>query len=36
MFYSLRFFGTAEDIKSIMDRIIYVDKMLERLDCEEA
>ena len=26
----------AEDIKSIMDRIIYLDKMLERLDCEEA
>ena len=25
----------AEDIKSIMDRIIYLDKMLERLDCEE-
>ena len=27
---------SAEDIKSIMDRIIYLDKMLERLDCEEA
>ena len=26
----------AEDIKSIMDRIIYLDKMLEQLDCEEA
>ena len=26
----------AQDIKSIMDRIIYLDKMLERLDCEEA
>ena len=26
----------AEDIKSIMDRIIYLDRMLERLDCEEA
>ena len=26
----------AEDIKSIMDRIIYLDNMLERLDCEEA
>lgn len=26
----------AEDIRSIMDRIIYLDKMLERLDCEEA
>ena len=26
----------AEDIKAIMDRIIYLDKMLERLDCEEA
>ena len=25
----------AEDIKSIMDRIIYLDKMLEQLDCEE-
>ena len=27
---------TAESISSIMDRIIYLDKMLERLDCEEA
>ena len=27
---------SAEDIRSIMDRIIYLDKMLERLDCEEA
>lgn len=26
----------AEDIRSIMDRIVYLDKMLERLDCEEA
>ena len=26
----------AEDIRSIMDRIIYLDKMLEQLDCEEA
>ena len=27
---------TAESISSIMDRIVYLDKMLERLDCEEA
>ena len=27
---------TAESILSIMDRIVYLDKMLERLDCEEA
>ena len=26
----------AESISSIMDRIVYLDKMLERLDCEEA
>lgn len=26
----------AEDIRSIMDRIVYLDKMLEQLDCEEA
>ena len=26
----------AEDVRSIMDRIVYLDKMLERLDCEEA
>ena len=26
---------TAESISSIMDRIVYLDKMLERLDCEE-
>ena len=26
----------AEDIKSIMDRIIYLDKMVGQLDCEEA
>ena len=25
---------TAESISSIMDRIVYLDKMLERLDCE--
>lgn len=27
---------TAESISAIMDRIVYLDKMLERLDCEEA
>ena len=27
---------TAESISSIMDRVVYLDKMLERLDCEEA
>ena len=27
---------SAEDIRSIMDRIIYLDKMLEQLDSEEA
>ena len=27
---------TAESISSIMDRIVYLDKMLEQLDCEEA
>ena len=27
---------TSESISSIMDRIVYLDKMLERLDCEEA
>ena len=27
---------TDESISSIMDRIVYLDKMLERLDCEEA
>ena len=27
---------TAESISDIMDRIVYLDKMLERLDCEEA
>lgn len=26
----------AESISAIMDRIVYLDKMLERLDCEEA
>lgn len=27
---------TAESISAIMDRIVYLDKILERLDCEEA